>query len=359
VFSSSSTFTILLGNLPTFVAAELTRLLHTDPTVRVVGTAVGADDLTRQARLLQPGMVIVGESHLLGLEQLHRHYIGPVLLYTTQVPLPGMLREVARLGVYDYLPPAPMHDGLRLTEWERQVKRKVQAGRPKSVLHSSLPKVVRRTATPLPPRGVVVIGGSTGGAPAVEEVLRKLPADFPWAVLVAVHLPASFTDTLVERLRRASTLSVVMASEGATLEPGKVLVAPGGFNCVIKPIGNSPWLGWQVGFVNETSLEIPSVDLLMQSAARVVGRNVMGVVLTGLGSDGTAGAEAIRERGGVIIAQDEASSAVFGMPNSVIRAGQASVILPLANIASFVLRHVMLRSATRPGFISATSQPLS
>ncbi|TGD80703.1 chemotaxis protein CheB [Hymenobacter wooponensis] len=354
----SSTLTLLLGNLPTFVAAELTRLLHTDPTVRVVGTAVGSDDLARQARRLQPGLVIVGESQLLGLEQLRHHYSGPVLLYTTQPPLPGMLREVARLGVYDYLSAAPMHDGQRLAEWGRQAKRKVQAARPRPAVATPLADVARRTAAPLPPRGVVVIGGSTGGAQAVEEVLRALPVDFSWAVLVAVHLPASFTDTLVERLRRASVLPVTAASEAVTLEAGKVLVAPGGFNCIIKSIGNSPWLGWQVGFINETSLEIPSVDLLMQSAARVVGRNVVGVVLTGLGNDGTAGARAIREQGGVVVAQDEASSAVFGMPKSVIRAGQANAVLPLASIADFVLRHVLPRSGARLGFISAT-QPLS
>jgi two-component system chemotaxis response regulator CheB len=321
---------------------------------------VSTDELARQARRLQPGAVIVGESQLLGLEQLRRYFSGPVLLYTTQPPLPGMLREVARFGVNDYLSVAPMHDGPKMVEWGRQVKRKLQAIRPRLDSSTSIsPTTLRRAAVPLPPKGVVVIGGSTGGAPAVEQVLRELPIDFPWAVLVAVHLPASFTDTLVERLRRASGIPVKVASEGAILEAGKVLVAPGGFNCAVTASGNSPWLGWQINFVQQTSLENPSVDILMQSVAHAVGRNALGIILTGLGHDGTAGARAIKEQGGLVIAQDEASSAVFGMPKAVIQAGYAHAVVPLVDIASSVLRHVSPRSVNRVGDITASSQTLS
>ncbi|QJX48306.1 hypothetical protein HMJ29_15800 [Hymenobacter taeanensis] len=359
MLNTTPSFTLLLGNLPTFVSAELTRLLHAAPSMRVVGTAVSADELARQARRLQPSLVVVGESQLLGLEQLRRHYNGPVLLYTTQAPLPGMLREVARFGVNDYLSAAPLHDGSKIAEWGRQVRRKVQAALPKTTASVAASSVLRRQATPLPPQGVVVIGGSTGAATAVEQVLRALPADFEWAVLVAVHLPVSFTQTLVERLRRASMMPVQAATEGAILEAGKVLVAPGGFNCAIKASGNYPWLGWQVNFVQEASLEIPSVDILMQSAAQSVGRNVLGVILTGLGYDGTAGARSIREKGGAVLAQDEATSAVFGMPKSAIQAGYVTAVAPLAAIADLVLGHVRTQATSRISFASAPSQALS
>jgi two-component system chemotaxis response regulator CheB len=358
VFNLATPFTLLLGNLPTCAAAELTRLLHTDPALRVVGNALAPDELIREARRLQPGVVILGETQLLGLESLRRHYSGPVLLYTTQKPLPGMLREVARLGVHEYIMPAPLQKGTELLEWRRQVKRKIQAARPRPVLTAPLAEVVRRTAAPLPPRGVVVIGGSTGGAPAVERVLRLLPLGFPWAVVVAVHLPASFTDTLVERLRRASVLPVAAATQGSVLEAGKVLVAPGGLNCVIETGARFPWMGWKTNFSSEASADVPSVDMLMHSAARAVGRNVLGIILTGLGHDGTVGARSIREQGGTVVAQDEASCAVFGMPKSVIEAGLASAVLPLADIAGYVLRHVSARPLSRLGLLSATPQPL-
>ncbi|WP_135436498.1 CheB methylesterase domain-containing protein [Hymenobacter fodinae] len=333
--------------------------MHTDPSVRVVGTTMSAGELAGQARRLQPGVVVVGESQLLELEQLRHHYTGPVLLYTTQPPLPGMLREVSRLGVYDYLAAAPMYDEAKMVEWRRQVKRKVQAARPKSTNQAAPGGTPRRTTAPLPPKGVLVLGGSTGGAPAVEQVLRALPINFPWAILVAVHLPASFTESLVERLRRASAMPVEAASEGSVLEAGKILVAPGGFNCSVHSSGNHPWLGWQIRFGQQTGLDTPSVDILMQSVAQTVGRNVLGVILTGLGHDGTAGARAIREQGGVVIAQDEASSAVFGMPKSVIKAGYAQAVVPLVDIASFVLRHVRTSALTRVERTSISSQALS
>ncbi|WP_262920592.1 CheB methylesterase domain-containing protein [Hymenobacter sp. 5516J-16] len=189
-------------------------------------------------------------------------------------------------------------------------------------------------------------------------MLRELPLGFPWAVLVAVHLPESFTDTLVERLRRASQLPVMAATSGMRLEPGRVLVAPGGRNLVVRPVMDSPWVGWQTDFVEEHGLDVPSVDILMHSVVRAVGRNVVGVVLTGLGHDGTAGAHDIRQHGGTVVAQDEASSAVFGMPKSVIQSGLASAVLPLPHIADFLVRHVQPGTTARRGRSSFLSQPV-
>lgn len=338
-------FTLLLGNLSTSVRAVLTRLLRAAPELAVVGNATSADELPALARRLRPGVIVVTEDQLSGLERLQQQFPVPVLLYSARTPLPGMLREVARLGVYDYITPAPTA-AAELIEWGRQLRRKLLAVRPRPV-QTVQPALVapRVRVMPLPPQGIVVIGGSTGGAPAGEVLLRTLPPDFPWAVLVAVHLPVHFTDTLVERLRRASRLPVAAAGSGSRLEAGRVLVAPGGRNLLVQPVTGSPWLGWETEFTSEASLDVPSVDLLMQSAARLAGRNVIGVVLTGLGHDGTLGAQAIRRAGGTVIAQDEASSAVFAMPKSVIQAGFASEIQPLTTIAASLMRYVPTRPA--------------
>ncbi|RIY13313.1 chemotaxis protein CheB [Hymenobacter rubripertinctus] len=315
--------------------AILSRLPRTDSSLELVGPAAGTAELPVLARRLRPGVVVVSEDQLLGLEQLHRQYPVPVLLYSTSPPLPGMLRQVKSLGVYGYLPPAPT-GGPELWEWCRQAKAKLAAARPEP----SINVPVRSLTVPLPPRGIVVIGGSTGGAPAVERILTMLPANFPWAVLVAVHLPVHFTGSLVDRLRRATTLPVAAASSGARLEAGRVLVAPGGHNLVVRPVAEGPWLGWQTDFASGASLDVPSVDMLMESVARLAGRQVVGVVLTGLGQDGTAGARAIRQLGGTVVVQNEASSVVFSMPKSVIQAGHASAVLPLADVAEYLVRHV-------------------
>lgn len=349
---------MLLGNLPTSVRAGLVRLFPPGSDVELVGPAASTAELPTLARRLRPTAVMVTEDQLLGLEQLRRQYPVPVLLYSSQAPLPGMLREAARLGVYDYVTPAPV-TGLELAEWHRVLKRKLRASQPKPLSVVSAAGLPGRPRTvPLPPRGVVVIGGSTGGAPAVEELLRSLPAGFPWAVLVAVHLPAHFTDSLVDRLRRATVLPVAAASSGSRLQAGQVLVAPGGHNLVVRPVTDSPWLGWQTDFVSEASLDVPSIDILMQSVARLVGRNVLGMVLTGLGHDGTAGARSIRQLGGTVVVQDEASSAVFGMPKSVIQAGLASEVLPLSALADFAIRHVQPLTPGVAGRYSSRLQPV-
>ncbi|MET4106267.1 chemotaxis protein CheB [Hymenobacter sp. UYP22] len=335
---------MLLGNLSSSVQTVLTRLLRAAPELAVVGNAASADELPTLARRLRPGVVVVTEDQLSGLERLQQQFPVPVLLYSARAPLPGMLREAARLGVYDYITPAPTA-AAELIEWGRQLRRKLLAVRPRP-LQMGPPKILvpRVRVMPLPPQGIVVIGGSTGGAPATEVLLRTLPVDFPWAVVVAVHLPVHFTDTLVERLRRASQLPVAAAGSGSRLEAGRVLVAPGGRNLLVQPVTGSPWLGWETEFTSEASLDVPSVDLLMQSAARLAGRNVVGVVLTGLGHDGTLGAQAIRRAGGTVIVQDEASSAVFAMPKSVIQAGLATEVQPLASMAAVLTRYVPTRS---------------
>ncbi|UYZ64441.1 CheB methylesterase domain-containing protein [Hymenobacter weizhouensis] len=333
----------MLGSFPAPLRQELTRLLNSEPTLWVVGAAATPDELPALAQRLRPGMVIVPESQLLLLPELRRRCPVPVLVYRSS-PIPaGVPWEAFGLGVSDYLPPRPAAPAA-LAEWHRDVKRKVQAARPASRPDAA---ALRHPAVPLSPPGLVVVGGSTGGAPAVEVVLRQLPLDFPWAILVAVHLPAQFTATLVERLRRATSLTVEAAASGTRLQAGRVLVAPGGCNLVVQPTRNSPWPGWQTEVLGETSLDVPSVDMLMASAARAAGRQVLGVVLTGLGTDGTQGAQAIRQQGGTVVAQDEATSQVFGMPKAVIQAGHASVVLPLPAIAGYVVQHTRSLAPSR------------
>nr|WP_231403023.1 CheB methylesterase domain-containing protein [Hymenobacter guriensis] len=246
-----------------------------------------------------------------------------------------MLREVARFGVYDYILPLLPREHTGAAQQRADFWRKIRAVLP------SVSAPAPRPATLLaPPQGVIVLGGSTGGTKAVEQIVQQLSSTLKQAVLVAVHLPAHFTDSFVERLRRISPLPVQAASHESRLEPGKIMVIPGGQNMVVRPISNGPWLGWQTEFSTEMpGFDVPSIDLLLASLARTMGRKVTGVILSGLGSDGTAGAQLVRAQGGAIIAQNEQSATVFGMPKSVIQAGLASQVLPLHSIAEFINRY--------------------
>ncbi|SHI83159.1 two-component system, chemotaxis family, response regulator CheB [Hymenobacter daecheongensis DSM 21074] len=325
--------------MPTLVRMQLTKLLHAEPDLRVVGSAAGPDELVAQARRLRPGLVIAAENQLLGLERLARQQPVPVLLYSSAAPLAGMLREAARWGVFDYIRPLLSHEHPGFNQYRNELLRKIRSVR----LPVVAPTVARTPTLPMPPSRVVVLGGSTGGTTAVESLLRSWRPSPNTTIIVAVHLPAHFTNSFVERLRKVSGLPVVAGWPGTTLEAGTIIVAPGGQNTVIRPVTRGAWLTWQTDVALEASPtpDEPSIDLLMRSAVRAFGRATTGVILTGLGTDGTLGAQSIWQAGGVVVAQDEASAAVFSMPKSVIQAGYATTVLPLAAMPEYLSRVVL------------------
>jgi two-component system, chemotaxis family, protein-glutamate methylesterase/glutaminase len=200
------------------------------------------------------------------------------------------------------------------------------------------PLAVRPQPLGAPP-AVVVIGVSTGGPAALDVVLPALPAGFPLPVLVVQHMPELFTSLLAERLNSRSPLRVAEAAEGAPVAPGTVAIARGNWHLeVVAPLGSAPRPTLHLVQSPPENHCRPAVDVLFRSAARVYGAAVLAVVLTGMGSDGLNGCRIIREQGGSVLAQDEASSTVWGMPGAVANAGLANRILPLAGLAQEILK---------------------
>jgi two-component system chemotaxis response regulator CheB len=169
----------------------------------------------------------------------------------------------------------------------------------------------------------------------LAEVIPRLPADFPVPIVIVQHMPADFTHSLAESLAKRSSLLVVEGAEGAALEPGKAYIAPGGRHMVVARRGARQEL---VFHDDPPVLSCrPSANLLFQSMAAVYGPAVLGVVMTGMGQDGADGAAAIRRAGGIIFAQDEASSVVWGMPGAVVKAGLHNRLIPLGHLADAML----------------------
>jgi two-component system, chemotaxis family, protein-glutamate methylesterase/glutaminase len=345
--------TILLGDMPGLMRLALSKALRTDAGVHIVGSTAGPDDLIAQTRRLRPDLVITSELPATGLQRLAQYHRGPVLLYS-DCPLPSaLLREAAQWGVYDHIGPLPAVASADYGFVRRDLLRKVYQSR--AVATAAVQRLALTSGSAAlgltghmlstAPRGIVVIGGSTGGAAAVEQVVRGLQPGLRWTVVVAVHLPAAFSASLVERVRRAASMPVVEGYAGLRLQAGQIVVVPGGANWAVRgEVGQQLWL--QPATEPAASLDEPSIDLLMVSAARAAGPRALGVVLTGLGNDGTAGAAALRHFGGAVVAQNE-QAAVFAMPKSVIQAGYASAVLPLPDIARFVNGHVQpLRPAS-------------
>ena len=179
---------------------------------------------------------------------------------------------------------------------------------------------------------IVAIGASTGGPNALAELLAKLPGDFPVPIVVVQHMPAVFTQLLADRLDRVGPLHVREGIEGAVLQPGDVWIAPGNFHMTVQNHKTDRVLHLDQN-AQENSCR-PAVDALFRSVAAVYGSRCLGVILTGMGKDGLSGSGEIRQRGGRIFAQDEASSVVWGMPRAVAEAGHADRVLPLSQIAT-------------------------
>jgi two-component system chemotaxis response regulator CheB len=190
---------------------------------------------------------------------------------------------------------------------------------------------------------VVAIGTSTGGPNALTELIPEFPADFPVPIVIVQHMPALFTRLLAERLNTLTALEVQEGKAGQKLQRGQVWVAPGDQHMTVARKGTEFVLG-----INHDPPENscrPAVDVLFRSVAQTYGANVLAVVLTGMGADGTRGSAVIREAGGEVIVQDEASSVVWGMPGSVVAANLADRIYPLAGIGPEVVRRVSMRRA--------------
>jgi two-component system, chemotaxis family, protein-glutamate methylesterase/glutaminase len=214
------------------------------------------------------------------------------------------------------------------------ISRTLQAGHEAFVA----PVQVPASLAAVTPR-VLVVGVSTGGPAALDVLLPALPESFPLPVLVVQHMPELFTGMMAERLDQRCSLRVCEAAEGEVVRPGVIWLARGDWHMEIRavsPAGSPPSLHLAQGAPENHCR--PSVDVLFRSAAAVYGPGVLAVVLTGMGSDGLAGSRIVRSRGGTVLVQDQASSAVWGMPAAIAQAGIAHRVLPLDAIAHEILR---------------------
>ena len=185
---------------------------------------------------------------------------------------------------------------------------------------------------------LVVIGTSTGGPQALTRLLTALPGDLPCAVAVALHIPVGYTEALAHRLNESCAVRVFEAAEGAELHPGSVAIARGGLHLKVRANGAS--LTTHIDVDPRSAPYCPSVDALFASAAEALGPAAMGVILTGMGSDGLEGARALRQAGGRTLTESESSCVVYGMPRAVAEAKLSAGVAPIQGMADAILRHL-------------------
>jgi two-component system chemotaxis response regulator CheB len=343
---------VLVIDDSTFVRLALTRMLASDPGIEVVGSAADGNEGHEKACALRPDVITldVKMPRMDGLEALRRimrDCPAPVLLLSSHtsegadVTMRGL-----ELGAMDFVDKTSVQGQMNLLELAEELKAKVRA-------LASVPRARLATLAPRPwpeappPRlggsvshgaEVVVIGTSTGGPPALQAIIPRLPEGFPSAVLIVQHMPVGFTRSLAERLDSRSVLNVREAEDGEAVTPGSVLVAPAGRHMKVRRRGKAAhvWLDDEP----RSALHRPSIDVLMGSVARVYGKKVLGVVLTGMGSDGVEGLRAIREAGGRALAESEETCVIYGMPKAAVEAGVVDEIVRLDRVADEILAAV-------------------
>lgn len=333
------TIRVLVADDSATVRNEVSRWLSEEPGVEVVATAFNGRQAIERAAARHPDVVLldVDMPDVDGLEALKRIRAEdprvPIIMFSSHTQRGGATTlEALSLGASDYvLKPAadapPQLVRAQLVEKIRRLHERRAPG-PRAVAPVTL-----RASSPLRV-DVVVVGSSTGGPNALDKLFRALPDDLP-PILLVQHMPPLFTKSLAERLDRLSALDVREATPGALATRGTAWIAPGDWHMVARRRADGAELALHQGHPENSCR--PSVDVLFRSAAQEFGRHVLGVVLTGMGQDGLLGAKAVCDAGGEVLAQDEATSVVWGMPGAIAQAGLASRVLPVEGLAAEIV----------------------
>jgi two-component system chemotaxis response regulator CheB len=335
---------VLVVDDSAFARKVLREALSGHPGIDVVGVARDGLEALEKSIELEPDVMtldlVMPELDGLGVLRALDPEKGPRVVVVSISDAESALGiEALELGAIDIVqkPTALATDRLFELAGELCAKVLVAAGAARA--RPAVPQPSRPAPAPRArARGVelVVIGTSTGGPQALSRLIPMLPVALPVSVVIALHIPAGYTDALARRLNEASAVTVVEASdEPRLLTPGTVVLARGGSQFTVARRGGS-----LVALVDHTAVQSPyspSVDHLFCSAAREVGDRALGVVLTGMGDDGLAGSRAIRSAGGEVLAESESSCVVYGMPRAVAEAGLASASAPLDEMAELIL----------------------
>ena len=326
------------------------RLLISDilkeyPNINVVGTATNGKDAVEKVHLLNPDVLLLdmqmGEyDGKYAVKELMKNKPIPIVLLsaignTDMLPI----LEALELGAYDFLN-KPNKNSSKIRDINTQIVQKIEEAfrvdqkklNQKKSIVNNLPHSFNENI----PYDIIVIGASTGGPTAVEKVLTKLPINLPIPVVVVQHMPENFIPSFVKRLNELIPLQVVQGSENTLIKEGRVTIVSGGRNMELKRTINN-----RIELVTTPEkfeeYNNPSINSIFLSAAQIFKNKTIGVVLTGMGKDGAKGMGAINAQKGLTIAQNEATSVVYGMPREAAEKGYTKFILPINEVGGFIV----------------------
>jgi len=336
---------VLLADDSGFMRLLVSDILKSDKEIEVIATASNGKDAVEKTIQLKPDVVVMdinmGEyGGIYGIEKIMEMRPTPIVILSavgnTDFPI---IQQGLNLGAVDYVN-KPSQNNTKVKEVEQELIQKIKTASLANVEAGKILKDVvqnshEHTFANLN-YDVVVIGSSTGGPGAVENLIKNLPDNMAVPVLIAQHMPANFVPSFAARLNDLSALNISMARRGDVLMPGSVLIAPGSRNMIVRKNEKGET---EIDFISKTYKEFnhPSIDALMLSVANIFGNRAIGVILTGMGRDGAQGMKEIKEKGGYTIAQNKETCVVYGMPKEVVENGDAKAIVPINEIGGFIV----------------------
>ena len=344
---------ILIVDDSSFMRMAIRSVLSKDPSFDIVGTAADGMEGVEKAIALKPDLITMDiemprMDGIAALKQIMAKAPTKVIMVSTLTNEGAKSTfEALDAGAIDYIPKNVTDSSDAQNIFKQELLRKIKeaiASRIRRV--PSVASALVRPATPVlsaPQRPTsskflgkkiqyVGIGASTGGPVALQEVLSRIPVNFPFGIMVGIHMPKAFTGPYADRLNAKCSMTIREAVDGDILKPGLALVAPGGMHTTLVRQGTHIIVRTQPTSSYPQYVYIPSVDLLMSSMAEATGGAMLGVILTGMGNDGFKGMQLLKQKGGVTIAQNEATSTIYGMPKACVDGGVADEVLPLEQI---------------------------
>ncbi len=351
---------VLVVDDSAFMRKAISSMLEKDPEIKVIDTAKNGEECLEKVKKLDPDVITLDiempkMDGLTALKHIMMEHPKPVIMVSSLTTEGAEATfKALELGAMDYIPKKLSRVSLEIVKIEKELIQKVKAVAKKKVrpkLFKKLKKeeekakkdiveVVKKIEKKAVKHDIVGIGVSTGGPPTLQYIFSNLPKELPAAILVAQHMPAEFTTSFAKRLNELSPLEVKEAEDSERMKYGHAYIAPGGKHLKIKQKGG--WIELVVTENPKDAIYKPSATILLKSIAEEVGRRGLGVILTGMGSDGLEGAKLLKEKGGKILAQNEETCVVYGMPKAVIEAGLADEVVELNNMPFTIVRYLYI-----------------
>lgn len=336
-----------------FMRKLLSDLFAAESDFRVMDTARNGKDALDKIKRLKPDLITLDVEMpimdgIKALEQIMKEIPTPVLMVSslTRAGAEATMQALA-LGAVDFV--AKTSGSISsINEIRSEILEKARAAVKANVTQLIKPKSQPSLLPSFPAAGqigisnneeqIIAIGTSTGGPRALQEVLVRLPGNLPCGVVIVQHMPPGFTKSLSERLNSLSSLTVKEAEHNDVVRPGMVFIAPGDYHMLLEREGSKTVI--KLNQTPPVGGHRPAVDPMMESVAKIYGSRAIGVILTGMGHDGSKGMQAIKKQRGHTIAEDQTTAVVYGMPKSAIELNIVDRIVPLPNVAEEIVKAV-------------------